>query len=317
VTLDRPEIERAYDLITPHIRLTPVVRVEARDLGLKNEAEPRLPPIVFKLELLQRAGSFKTRGAFTHLLTRRVPAAGVVAASGGNHGAAVACAAHHLQVPARIYVPTISSPAKIARIRSYGADLCVVGDRFNDAYAASQEWAASSGAMEVHPFDQHETLLGQATLGLELESQAPDIDTVLMGVGGGGLIGGVAAWFAGRKRVVGVEPEGAPTLTVARAAGGPADAPAGSIAADSLAPKRVGELMFPIAEQYVERVVLVSDAAIQRAQRTLWDALRIVAEPGGAAATAALLDGVYQPAPGERVAIVISGGNTTAVTFPD
>jgi threonine dehydratase len=315
MNLQRDEIARVYDVIAPHIRVTPVIRVQRGDLGLA--AEPRSPPIVFKLELMQRAGSFKTRGAFTHMLTRSVPAAGVVAASGGNHGAAVAFAAQQLGVPARIYVPTISSAAKIARIRAYGADLCVTGERYAEAYAASQAWAATSGAMEVHAFDQRETLLGQATLGLELEAQAPEVDTVLIAVGGGGLIGGVAAWYAGRTRVIGVEPVDAPTLTVARAAGGPADAPAGSIAADSLAPRRVGELMFPIAEAYVERVLLVSDAAIQHAQRVLWDALRIVAEPGGAAATAALLDGVYRPAPGERVAIVVSGANTTAVSFPD
>jgi threonine dehydratase len=316
--LRREEIERAYDLIKPHIRVTPVVRVAPGDLGLTTTGTTGVaPPIVFKLELMQRAGSFKTRGAFTHMLTRQVPAAGVVAASGGNHGAAVAYAAQQLKLPARIYVPSISSAAKIARIRACGADLCVIGDRYAEALAASQEWAASSGAMEVHAFDHPETLIGQATLGLELEMQAPEVDTVLIGVGGGGLIGGVAGWYAGRTRIIGVEPEGAPTLTVARAAGRPVDAPTGSIAADSLAPLRVGELMFPIAEAYVERVVLVSDAAIQRAQRALWDSLRIVAEPGGSAATAALLDGVYQPAPGERVAVVVSGANTTAVTFPD
>jgi threonine dehydratase len=220
-------------------------------------------------------------------------------------------------VPARIYVPTISSAAKIERIRSYGADLAVVGERYADALVASEEWAAKSGALQVHAFDQRETLLGQGTLGLELESQAPAIDTVLVGVGGGGLIGGIAAWYAGRTRIVGVEPAGAPTLTAAREAGRPVDAATGSIAADSLAPRRVGDLMFPIAEAYVERVALVSDAAILRAQRTLWDGLRIVAEPGGAAAFAALLDGVYQPATGERVAVIVSGANTTAVTFPD
>jgi len=185
----------------------------------------------------------------------------------------------------------------------------------DDAYAASQEWAASSGAMEVHPFDQHETLLGQATLGLELESQAPDIDTVLMGVGGGGLIGGVAAWFAGRKRVIGVEPEGAPTLERALAAGGPVDAPTGSIAADSLAPRRIGELVFPIARRYVERAVLVSDDDIRAAQASLWERARVVAEPGGATAYAALLSGKYRASDGERVVAVVSGGNTVAVDF--
>ncbi len=238
-----------------------------------------------------------------------------MAASGGNHGAAVAFAAMTLRIHAKIFVPTVSSPAKIARIRSYGADLVVGGDRYADAFAASETWAAESGALQVHAFDQPETLLGQGTLGLELAGQAPDLDTVLVAVGGGGLIGGVAAWYGGAARVVGVEPEGAPTLFDAFKAGRPVDAPAGSIAADSLAPRRVGELMFPIARAHVERVVLVTDGAIRQAQQTLWEALRVVAEPGGAAAFAALLSGAYQPAPGERVGIVVSGGNTTAVTF--
>jgi threonine dehydratase len=212
-------------------------------------------------------------------------------------------------------VPTVSSPAKIARIRSYGADLVVVGDRYADALAASEAWARDSGALPVHAYDQAETLLGQGTLGLELEGQAPALDTVLAAVGGGGLIGGVAAWYAGRVKVVGVEPETAPTLTEALKAGGPIDAPAGGIAADSLAPRRVGALMFPIARAHVTRVALVPDGAIAAAQRWLWEAVRIVAEPGGAAALAALLCGAYVPAPDERVGVVISGGNTTAVDF--
>jgi threonine dehydratase len=220
-----------------------------------------------------------------------------------------------LKVPAKIFVPTVSSPAKVARIRSYGADLVVRGERYADAFAASEAWAAESAALQVHAFDQPETLLGQGTLGLELADQAPDLDTVLVAVGGGGLIGGVAAWYAGNVRVIGVEPDGAPTLFDAFKAGRPVDAPAGSIAADSLAPRRVGDLMFPIARAHVERVVLVTDDAIRRAQQTLWEALRVVAEPGGAAAFAALQSGAYQPVAGERVGIVVSGGNTTAVAF--
>jgi threonine dehydratase len=227
----------------------------------------------------------------------------------------VAFAAKALGARARIYVPTVSSPAKIARIRSYGAHLVVVGDRYADALAASEEWGRESGALAVHAYDQIETLLGQGTLGLELERQAPGLDTVLVAVGGGGLIGGVAAWYASRVTVIGVEPETAPTLTEALKAGGPVDAPAGGIAADSLAPRRVGALMFPIARAHVARVVLVPDDAIAAAQRRLWDTTRIVAEPGGAAALAALLCGAYVPAPGERVGVVLSGGNTTAVDF--
>jgi threonine dehydratase len=220
-----------------------------------------------------------------------------------------------LAVPAHIFVPTVSSPVKIARIRGYGAELVVGGDRYADALAASQAFAARSGALPVHAFDQEETLLGQGTIGLELARQAPDLDTLLVSVGGGGLVGGIAAWCAGTPRVIGVEPETAPTLTRALAAGKPVDAEAGGIAADSLAPRRVGELMFPIARAHVARVVLVADAAIRRAQEALWESLRVVAEPGGAAAFSALLDRAYVPEPGERVGVVMSGGNTTAVDF--
>jgi threonine dehydratase len=308
-SIDRASIERTYGLITPYIRVTPVVETSGTDFGLAAF------PLAFKLELFQHAGSFKTRGAFTNLLTRAIPAAGVVAASGGNHGAAVAYAARRLGVKARIFVPTVSSPAKISRIQGYGADLVVTGDRYADALAASQTWTAESGALPVHAFDQEETLLGQGTLALELTRQAPGLDTLLVSVGGGGLIGGIAAWCAGRPRVIGVEPEAAPTLTRALEAGKPVDAPAGGIAADSLAPRRVGELMFPIAQAHIARVLLVSDAAIRQAQDALWATLRVVAEPGGAAAWSALLSGAYTPAPGERVGVVVSGGNTAAVDF--
>jgi threonine dehydratase len=309
LAITRADIERVHGRIAPYIRRTPVVDVASADL--------ELPPChpTLKLELLQRSGSFKTRGAFANLLTRAVPAAGVVAASGGNHGLAVAFAAMTLRMPAKIFVPEVCSPAKIERIRSYGADLVVGGERYADALAASEAWAAASGALQIHAFDQPETLLGQGTLGLELAEQAPALDTVLVAVGGGGLIGGVAAWYAGATRLIAVEPEGAPTLAEAFKAGRPVDAAAGSVAADSLAPRRVGELMFPIARAHVERVVLVSDAAILRAQRTLWDALRIVAEPGGCATLAALQSGVYMPRPEERVGLVVCGGNTTAVDF--
>ncbi len=305
--IDRATIEKTYGLIKPHIRQTPVVELSGAEFGMGSF------PLVLKLELFQHAGSFKTRGAFTNLLTRAIPAAGVVAASGGNHGAAVAYAAMRLGVPARIFVPTVSSPAKVERIRGYGAELVVGGDRYADALAASLAWIAQSGALPVHAFDQAETLLGQGTLALEMSGQG--LDTLLVSVGGGGLIGGIAAWCAGTPRVIGVEPEAAPTLTRALEAGKPVDAEAGGLAADSLAPRRVGELMFPIAQAYIARVVLVSDAAIRQAQEALWDALRVVAEPGGAAAFSALLSGAYVPGRDERVGVVVSGGNTTAVDF--
>jgi len=306
--IDRAAIGHAHDRIRDHVRLTPILSASSADLGLAP------CPLTLKLELFQHAGSFKTRGAFTNLLSRTIPAAGVVAASGGNHGAAVAYAAMRLGVPAHIFVPTVSLPAKIARIRGYGAQLVVAGDLYADALAASQAWTRESGALPVHAFDQAETLLGQGTLALELERQAP-LDTLLVAVGDGGLIGGIATWYGGRVKVIGVEPEAAPTLFDALRAGRPVDAPAGGIAADSLAPRRVGELMFPIAQAHVARVVLVSDDAIRRAQRALWEAFRVVAEPGGAATTAALMAGAYVPAAGERVGVVVCGGNTTAVEF--
>jgi threonine dehydratase len=275
------------------------------DLGITSRH-----PLRLKLELLQHAGSFKTRGAFTHLLRRTVPPAGVIAASGGNHGAAVAFAASRLGVRAEIFVPSVSSPAKIARIRGYGAELVIAGDRYPEALAASEVRAAQSGALTVHAYDDPETLLGQGTVALELLGQV-EIDTILVAVGGGGLIGGIAAYTNRRVKVVGVEPVTAPTLTRALEAGRPVDAPAGGIAADSLAPARVGSLMFPIAAASVERVVLVEDTAIERARQMLWEQARVLAEPGGAAAYAAIDSGAYTPQPGERIAVIVSGGNTT------
>jgi threonine dehydratase len=269
--LDKAAIAAAAARIAPHVRRTPVLEADGADFGWPGVS------LVFKLEFLQHAGSFKTRGAFNNLLTRKVPAAGVVAASGGNHGAAVAYAAMKRGVPATIFVPSVASPAKMEQIRGYGANLVVAGERYNDALIASERWVADNEALAIHAYDQWETLQGQATLGFELESQAPRLDALLVAVGGGGLIGGVASWFAGRTPVIGVEPEAAPTLTRALEAGEPVDAPAGGIAADSLAPRRVGTLMFPLAQRYVERTVLVSDDAIRDAQKALWKTLRIVA----------------------------------------
>lgn len=305
--VNRAQIGDTYESIAPYIRMTPTVEIAATDLGL---ADFRC---IFKLEFMQHAGSFKARGAFAHLLRRRIPDVGVVAASGGNHGAAVGFAAQRLNRLARIYVPSVASAAKLARIRESGAELVVGGERYADALEASRRWAAESGALPLHAYDEPETLLGQGTVGLEWEDQVPDLDTVLLAVGGGGLLGGVAAWYEDRVRLIGVEPESAPTLTAAIAAGQPVDAPAGGIAADSLAPRQVGQLMFPIAQRFVERVVLVPDEAIRQAQALLWERLRLVTEPGGAAAFAALLCGRYQPAPGERVGILLCGANTTAV----
>jgi threonine dehydratase len=309
MSIEREQIAATERIIRPYVRRTPVIRVAGDDLGLAGA------PLTLKLEFMQHTGSFKPRGAFANLLTRSIPAAGVAAASGGNHGAAVAYAAMRLGVSATIFVPRIASPAKLDRIRSYGAELIVGGERYADALAASEAFVARSGALPIHAYDQPETLLGQGTLASELEADAPEIDTLLIAVGGGGLIGGIAAWYSGRIRVVGVEPELAPTLHDALAAGRPVDAPAGGIAADSLAPRQIGALMFPIAQRFVDRVVLVADEAIREAQRVLWAALRIAAEPGGAAALAALTSGGYRPEPDERVGVVLCGANTSAVDF--
>jgi len=305
----RQAILHAHGKIQPYIRRTPVIEIAGTDCGLRDCR------VTLKLELLQYTGSFKARGAFANLLLRQVPSVGVVAASGGNHGVAVAYSAKRLGVPARIFVPSVASPAKVSRIREFGADLVVSGERYADALESSQAWAATSGAMQVHAFDQVETLMGQGTVGLELAQQSPELDTLLVAVGGGGLIGGIAAWYSGGIRLIGVEPDKAPTLTEALRAGWPVNAEAGGIAADSLAPKQVGALMFPVAQQHVERVILVSDSAIESAQQHLWNTLRIVTEPGGAAAFSALLSGQYVPGKGERVGVLLCGGNTTVVDF--
>jgi threonine dehydratase len=296
-------------LIRPHVRHTPIVHVDLADFGLQPG------PVALKLESLQHSGSFKARGAFANLLTRPIPASGVVAASGGNHGAAVAYAAMRLGAPATIFLPSVTSPSKAERVRSYGANLIFAGKRYADALAASERFGEESGALAVHAFDQPLTLLGQGTLGCEIDADLPGLDTLLVAVGGGGLIGGIAAWFRRRVKIIAVEPEGSPTLSRALAAGEPVDAEAEGIAADSLAPKRVGKIMFPIAQAFVERVVLVCDDDIRAAQQALWDKMRVVAEPGGAATFAALLSGKYAPSPGERIAVLVSGANTTAVRF--
>ena len=297
--ITREHIAATEMLIRPHIRRTPAIEVDAADFGLGASA------ICFKLELMQHSGSFKVRGAFANLLMRKVPPAGVIAASGGNHGVAVAFAAMRLGVKAAIFVP---------KVRAYGGELVVTGAVYADALAASEARAAETGALAVHAYDQRETLLGQGSVGLEFEADRPEIDTLLVATGGGGLIGGIAAWYAGRIQIISVEPELAPTLHDALKAGHPIDAPAGGIAADSLAPRRVGSLMFPIAQRHVAAAVLVEDAAIRDAQRRLWDVLRIATEPG-AAALAALLSGRYRPAKAERVAVLLCGANTTAVDF--
>ncbi len=307
--ISQSRIAEVATLIEPWVRRTPVVRLDRADFGLP------AGPLVLKLEHLQHAGSFKARGAFANLTLRPLPPAGVVAASGGNHGAAVAYAARAVGVPAMIFVPAVSSPVKIARIRDYGAELVVTGQSYGEALAASREWSATSGALQIHAFDQAETILGAGSLAIELQQQVPDLSTVVAAVGGGGLLAGIAAGYAGSVRVMGAEPESAPTLSRALQAGLPVDAPVGGLAVDSLAPARIGERNFAILAAYAREICLVSDDDIRAAQQALWDRLRLVAEPGGAAALAALLSGRISPAPEEVITIVISGANTTAVDF--
>ena len=299
----RDEVQAAAERIVGYVRETPIIRLRGEEIGVPGD-------LVLKLEQLQHTGSFKVRGAFNALLSQPIPAAGVIAASGGNHGAGVAFAARRLGVPAEIFVPEATPEVKLARLRGYGATVRQVGANFAEAQAACRARAAETGALRVHAYDQPEVLAGQGTLARELEAQAPELDTVLVAVGGGGLIGGIASWYAGRTRVVGVEPEAAATLWSALQAGEPVDVEVGGIAADALGARRAGQLGFAVAQRHIDDVVLVPDEAILQAQQALWDQLRLIAEPGGATALAALLAGAYTPHPGERVGVIICGGNT-------
>jgi threonine dehydratase len=302
------DVEAAAQRIAPHVRVTPILPLEPRAFGAAAQ-------LTLKLELMQHTGSFKARGAFNRILSAQVPDAGVIAASGGNHGAAVAYAARQLGHVAEIFVPERTPDIKVERLRRYGARVVLSGASYAEAYAASRQRAAQSGALEVHAYDQPEVVAGQGTLGRELEAQAPDLDTVLVAVGGGGLIAGVAAWYASRVRVVAVEPERCPTLYSAVEAGAPVDVEVSGVAADSLGARCIGRLAFDVAQQHVHSVVLMSDEEIRASQRALWDSLRILAEPGGAAALAGLRSGKYQPAPGERVGVIVCGGNTDPSRF--
>ena len=297
-------IRAAHSRIAGHVRRTPVIEVDAGALGLALDR-----PLALKLEFLQHTGSFKPRGAFNNLLSRAAPQAGVAAASGGNHGVAVAYAAAQLRRKATIFVPDVASPMKIARIRHYGADVRIGGARYTDALERCDAFVAQSGALSVHAYDAPETIAGQGTVGLEWDEDTAGLDTMLVAVGGGGLIAGIAAWLGDRVKVVGVEPEGSRCLHAALEAGHPVDVPVESIAADSLGARRAGDLVFAITRQAVDHVALVPDDAIRAAQRLLWNELRIAAEPGGAAALGALIGGAYRPAAGERVGVLLCGGN--------
>ncbi|MGZ4830322.1 MAG: threonine/serine dehydratase [Candidatus Angelobacter sp.] len=306
--ISRTEIQDAGRRIAMHVRRTPVMALEEQAFGIDAR-------IFFKLECLQHTGSFKPRGAFNCILSSKIAEAGVIAASGGNHGAAVAYAAHKLGYRAEIFVPVITPKNKVDRLRQYGAAINVTGNNYAEALAASRERAVQTGAVTIHAYDDARVLAGQGTLGMEFEEQVRGLDSVLIAVGGGGLIGGVASWYQDRVRVIGVEPERAPTLHNSLAAGQVVEVETGGIAADSLGARRVGELMFPIAQKFVPQSLLVSDEQIIEAQRVLWQHLRLIAEPGGATAFAALLSGAYRPHPGERVGVVLCGSNADLASF--
>ncbi|HZH26631.1 MAG TPA: serine/threonine dehydratase [Azospirillaceae bacterium] len=300
--IDRSRIAAAARRIAGHVRETPVLHLGEGAFGAPG-------PVSLKLELLQHSGSFKARGAFNALLSGGVPAAGAIAASGGNHGAAVAFAARSLGVKAEIFVPALAPAAKVARLRAYGAEVTVGGVDYAEARAAAAARQAATGALWVDAYDAETTVAGQGTVAREWEAQAPDLDTVLVAVGGGGLIGGIASWYRNSVKVVAVETEGCPTLHAARAAGGPVvlDSVSG-VAADSLGARRIGDVPFA-ANPFIADSVLVPDAAVREAQRALWAACQIVAEPGGATALAALVSGAYRPAKGERVGVLVCGAN--------
>ncbi|HTI84730.1 MAG TPA: threonine/serine dehydratase [Acetobacteraceae bacterium] len=299
----RNDIAAASVRIARYVRHTPLLRLGGAELGLGF-------PVALKLELLQHTGSFKPRGAFNRLLSADLPEAGVIAASGGNHGAAVAYAAHALGVTAEIFVPTLTPPTKVARIAGYGARVVQTGATYADALAESRGRQAATGALEVHAYDHADVLAGQGTVGREFEQDAPELTHVLVATGGGGLIGGIAAWYAGSAQVISVEPEGCPALHDALRSGRPVEARVGGLAADSLGARQVGSLMFPVARQYVADAVLVPDDAIRAAQRLLWDRLRLVAEPGGATALAAVVSGAFVPPEGARIGVLVCGSNT-------
>ena len=303
----RGAIDAARSRIAAHVRRTPVIEVAAGSLAVE-------APLTLKLELLQVTGSFKPRGAFNRMLTTDVGPTGVVAASGGNFGLAVGHAARALDHRAEIFVPANSPAAKIDKVRATGADVRVIDGYYDDAAAAAVTRHAESGAVWMHPFDQPEVVAGQGTIGAELSEQTADADTVLVAVGGGGLIAGIASWFAGAQvRVIGVEPATSRCLQAALEAGEPVDVLVSGRAADSLGTRRVGEIAMGVAiAGHVDDVVLVSDEAILDAQTALWRELRIFAEPGGAAALAAVRAGAYVPMPGERVVVLVCGSNGDA-----
>jgi threonine dehydratase len=303
--IGRTEIALASERIVGRVRRTPV-------LSLPEGTLANIPgALSFKLESCQITGSFKPRGVFNTVLSEpSLPQSGLVAASGGNHALAVAFAARALGLPCEVFLPSIAPTIKVEQIGSLGAKVTVAGDVFAEALDASNARAQQTGALSIHPFNHSAVVAGQGTLAAELEEQLPNLDTILVAVGGGGLIGGIAAWYGGRVRIVAVEAEGSPTLARAREAGQPMDIRTGGLAADSLGCRRIGDLGFGLTQLFVERSLVVTEDVIRQAQRLLWEEMRIIAEPGGAVAFAALLGGSYVPAHGERVGVIVCGGNT-------
>jgi threonine dehydratase len=296
------DVREAAGRIAGYVRRTPVMEVS--------------PGLLLKLEGMQHSGSFKVRGGFNRVLTAgELPEAGVIAASGGNHGLAVAYVARALGVRAEIFVPTVSSPVKVAGLRALGAEVTQTGAVYAEAYEASVKRAAESGALEIHAYDQAEVVAGQGTVGLEVLEQTGGVDTVLVAVGGGGLVAGITAAVAGRARVVAVEPELIPTLHRALEAGGPVRVEVSGVGADALGASRIGEIGYAVTAAAGVRSLLVSDEAIVEARREMWRSYRIAAEHAGAAAFAALRSGAYTPAPGERVAVIVCGANTDPATL--
>ncbi|MFD2082166.1 serine/threonine dehydratase [Actinopolymorpha cephalotaxi] len=300
------ELTAAAERLRGQVRRTPVLEIGGAQLGVRAR-------VLVKLELLQHTGSFKARGALNTLLVRPHADDGVVAASGGNHGAAVAWAAARVGAPARIFVPATSPPVKAERVRSYGAEVVVVDGYYPEAFAAAERWSAGRSVVRVHAYDAPEVAAGQGTLGLEAAEQVPDVSTVLVSCGGGGLYAGTALALAGRAVVVPVEPERCPSLSAAVAAGGPVPVEVGGVAADSMGAGMVGRHGYAVAARTHTSPLLVSDEAIAAARAFLWERCRVLAEPGGATALAALTSGVFTPAAGQTVVVVVSGGNTTDV----
>jgi threonine dehydratase len=302
--ITREQISDAAARIGGHIRRTPVIDLgDVLDLGFG---------LTLKLDSMQPTGSFKVRGAFSFLTGREIPEAGVVAASGGNFGLAIAYAAQQLGHRATVFVPSSSPQEKIGRIARYGADVRVVSGYYGEALAASREWATEAGAVEAHAYDQPEVVAGQGTCGREIDEQVPDATSILVAVGGGGLIAGIASWIRDGARVVAVEPELCPTLHAARLAGGPVVVEVGGIAASALGASRLGDQAW-MASRWIDESLLVSDDQLTEAQTWLWETCRVLAEPAACAPIAALLTGGLAPAAGERVVALISGANTAPI----